>query len=249
MKRIIAVAAVVLGLLTVTIPARASTDHWLANKTAARAWGDPRFDLVMGSLNAVAAGHANVSKFYSYRAFRMSNTTAPIVLYDIEHKRSGVPIREERHPRKFMKAFVALAHARGKQAILAPGKSLGDVPGADCPRRGETPLHNYLRCHRDSVATDYVLLQAQNIECDANAFEGFVRSAIRSAQAPVLVELTVLFQTNPCVTAPRISRAWSRVQGIDAVRGFALWSARDNGLRSWADQVGIGTAALARIAL
>ena len=117
-KRIIAVAAVVTGLLAVTIPAHVSDDHWLANKTAARAWGDPRYDLVMGSPNAIADGHANVSKFYSYRAFLMSNGTAPIVLYDIEHKRLGVPMREERHPRKFMKAFVAHRTRAGNRRSL-----------------------------------------------------------------------------------------------------------------------------------
>jgi hypothetical protein len=214
MKRIIAAAAVLPWMLAVAIPANASTDHWLANKTAARAWGDPRFDLVMGSPNAVAAGEANVRKYYSYRDYLLYPTTAPIVLFDIERKSHGVPLREQRHPKKYMRAFVTRAHDRGQLAILAPGKSLVIVAGGDCTkRRSEDTWQAYLRCRLPSVPSDYLLVQSQNLECNATTFEHFVRETIKLANSKVLVELTVLYQDYTCVTASRIHRAWSRVQG------------------------------------
>jgi hypothetical protein len=202
----------------------------------------------MAGRTALALGHGNVQKFYSYARFEAEGSVAPIVMYDLEnHQKTGIaPRREERHPKDYMRLFVALAHERGKQVILAPGKSLTNVPRADCmARRNETSAHAFIRCRIPTVRSDWLMLQAQNLECNRTTFSRFVVRAASMVRARLMVELTVLFHDEPCVTAIRIAKAWGSVKDMSAVEGFSLWCARRNGTRPWDEQVDLAKGALA----
>ncbi len=253
MKRTAAVIGLAMLALTLVSmqTARATDgggDYWLGSKTGIAAWGDPRFDFEMAGRTALAWGEGNVQKFYSYARFEVEGSVAPIVLYDLEfHEKAGiVPRREERHPKDYMRSFVALAHERGKQVILAPGKSLTIVRRADCVKReNETSAHAFIRCRIPTVRSDWLMLQAQNLECDSTTFSRFVFRAASMVRARLMVELTVLFHDDPCVTARRITHAWRSVKDMSAVEGFSLWCARRNGARPWSEQVDLAKRALA----
>lgn len=147
-----------------------------------------------------------------------------VLLYDPENW-SDTPLVERQHPLTYMKQFVSLAHAHGYRAVLAPGRDLMGVKGADCSQsRGETYAAAYLRCKLASVAADGFEIQAQADEFSPVAYASFVRAAAAQAfaadpRAAVFAGLSTSPATGTA-TATQLSAAAAAVRG--SVTGYYL---------------------------
>jgi len=204
-------------VLIMAVPAAAS---WLAPASGVQAWqANPgsggccaMVDLLLGN---------NVGWFASEKAFAASTTTPPpAVLYDIEPW-TFTPLAERQHPIQAMRAFVALAHERGEQAILSPSAQLTKFAVGECaPRSHEDPHDAAFRCGLFAVKGDYLLVQSQRRECDPSMFSAWLQRVARVARSKVMAELTVVW-ADPCVTADNMMASYRAA--LPYVSDFALW--------------------------
>jgi hypothetical protein len=159
-----------------------------------------------------------IPNFRSFLTFQASRRPAGSwVMYDPE-RWDATPLREQRHPRRYMRLFVAEAHARGLFAILAPALGL---PGPDL----ECSPNEFLSCGYLQIPADIFLLQSQRLECDLEAFTRLVRGASRRSASPLYVELTVRWR-HVCVTPQVVHDAWYAARPY--ADGFALWGTDTN---------------------
>jgi hypothetical protein len=198
----------------------------------------------------------NVSLFASGKTFAASTTApTPFVLYDIEPW-TETPLAERQHPILAMRAFVALAHRRGEQAIISPSALLTRGAVGVChPRSHEDPHETAFRCGLFSVHTDYLLVQSQRRECDAAKFAAWVKRVASVAKGPVIAELTVVW-ADPCVTSATIVASYRAALAYTS--SFSLWYGCTDwwapakpcvsGTRDLASQARIGAQVIAKIA-
>jgi hypothetical protein len=141
-----------------------------------------------------------------------------IVLYDPEGW-LATPPAERRAPVAAMLAFGALARANGYLSVITPHPSLMQVHGATCSAMpGETPEAAYLRCGIQAAsarAADIVEVQAQFLETDPHAYEGFVTDAAAQARlanpgVQVISGISTTFTEDPQV----LLAAWRSVRGV-----------------------------------
>jgi hypothetical protein len=135
------------------------------------------------------------------------------VMYDAEPW-ARTPFEEQTHPRRAMRRFVAIAHAHGLRAVLAPSRSLA-TPDPRCIRAA------FLDCGYLEIPADAFQLQAQRLECDLDRFGRFVRRAKARSASPLIIELTTVWG-HECVSPQVVHDAW-----LDArpwADGYALWA-------------------------
>lgn len=249
-------------LLALAPPARATDAGgvWVSPTIALNRWASRQRSLtadVVGAhplnVNNRARGERfrprsgeTVTSFWSLEDFALDTNVPPgaWVMYDLEYNESSPATSYElEHPKDALRAFVALAHARGLKVVFAPAPSLVRVPRQTwCPlREGESSPEAFIRCRlagfAASIGTDLLLLQSQRLECDLEGYRWFVRAAALQDPATV-AELTVVWP-DPCVTPRVLFRAWRSVRPY--VAGFALWSetrryAMIPQIRPWAKQ-------------
>jgi hypothetical protein len=141
-----------------------------------------------------------------------------IVLYDPEGW-LATPPAERREPVPAMLAFGALARTNGYIAVITPHPSLMQVHGAACGQMsGETLEAAYLRCGIQAAAAraaDIVEVQAQFLETNPDAYEGFVTDAAAQARLAnpgvrVISGISTTFTEDPEV----LVAAWRSVRGV-----------------------------------
>lgn len=133
---------------------------------------------------------APVVIFHSFADYEAASPTAHWVLYDPESW-SATPLDERNNPNWYTRKFITLAHSRGQQVIVTPGRDLVSVQTAVCHRRlweNETVSAAYLRCGYAKTAGEYGAdvyeIQAQALQSSgATTFAGFVKNAAAQARA------------------------------------------------------------------
>jgi hypothetical protein len=185
----------------------------LMNSSTTLALGNPA-----GRQDQVPAGSAATATliFRSYARFRAdvrAHRLSPAiraVVYDPE-KWSFTPIREQLHPRRYLRAFAALARATRLRVVEAPARDLVAVPGASCVRAArETVDAAYLRCRLVGVAaavSDAVDVQAQADQPDELRYVRLVDAAEAQARAsnPHVVVLCGLTTMRPGDTVANLT--------------------------------------------
>lgn len=143
--------------------------------------------LVRPAAAAAAAGARAAELFTSYRAFAaaVSHDKIPrgvrYVAYDPE-KWTTTPADEQRAPRRYMRRFTSMAHARGFRSIIVPGLDLLIAPGAPCAKhRGTTLDQAFVRC---DLATggehaNVFVVQGAPVETQPTRFETLVKNVSR----------------------------------------------------------------------
>jgi hypothetical protein len=153
-----------------------------------------------------------------------------VAMYDPEGW-DETPLRERRHPIRYIEKFARLAHANGYVAMVTPHPGLVSVPGAECGREGaESEVDAYLRCRiaeRTARYADVYETQAQAMENNPQAYRAFVVATAEQAREanPQVVVLSGL-STSPGypATDQMLYAAWRSV--ADVVDGHYLSLAR-----------------------
>jgi hypothetical protein len=120
-----------------------------------------------------------VENYTSFGAYANDPIVRPWVQYTPE-KWALTPTIEQQHPRALMQTFIALAHSRQEKSIVAPGRNLMLVPGADCNQQiGETVDQAYLRCQmpESGLGADVFICQAQSEQHIASMYKNIVLEA------------------------------------------------------------------------
>jgi hypothetical protein len=141
--------------------------------------------------------YQSYAKFASDIASHAISSSYQWVMYDPE-KWSLTPLNEQQDPVQYMRRFGQLAHQHGLKVIATPGRDLGLVTGAACPKaRGEKLDQWYLSCDLAGAAaasSDLLVVQTQADTVDLAAFDQLytgARSQAKAANPRVIVDAAV----------------------------------------------------------
>ena len=151
--------------------------------------GDPTSSPVM---DGMATNPALV--YFSYAKFASDLQAGAVkypyrwVSYDPEQW-SQTPLNEQQDPRTYLRMFAQLAHAHGYRVIEAPGRDLGLVAGAACPKASNQSLDKwYVACGVAGMAaaySDVYVLQNQVNTTNLSEYDWLFNNAKAQALAAI----------------------------------------------------------------
>jgi hypothetical protein len=194
--------------------------------------GPGTYVLQQSGNGSVPQGAIPSQTFYDYADLQTAISSGSILpgvqaVMDDPENWSQTPLPEQQSPLHYMQQFGQTAQNAGYTAILAPGRTLTQTPGAVCGKtQGQTLTQAYLSCNLASAAANapIFVIQAAPVETDTTQLTQLVSQAAAQARAAnpnVIVLATLSSAPSGNTVDPSVITAAARTM-LPYVQGFLL---------------------------